>query len=51
MSLDKVDALENRITKIVELVTNLKEEKNRLSAEVSRLQAEKCSSSNRNRSR
>ena len=39
MSLEKVDALEERITKVVELVKALKEEKNRLSGEVERLRA------------
>lgn len=39
MSLEKVDALEERITKVVELVKALKDEKNRLSVEVERLQA------------
>ena len=37
MSLEKIDALEQRITKIIELVKELKEEKNMLEEEVSRL--------------
>ena len=37
MSLEKIDALEQRISKIIELVKELKEEKNMLEEEVSRL--------------
>ncbi len=37
MSLEKIDALEQRISKIIELVKELKEEKNMLEEEVTRL--------------
>jgi len=37
MSLEKIDALEQRISKIIELVKELKEEKNMLEEEVVRL--------------
>jgi uncharacterized coiled-coil DUF342 family protein len=37
MSLEKIDALEQRISKIIELVKELKEEKNMLEEEVARL--------------
>jgi Cell division protein ZapB len=37
MSIEKIDALEERISKVVELVKALKEEKLRLEAEVTRL--------------
>jgi FtsZ-binding cell division protein ZapB len=43
MSLDKVEALESRIGKVVELVTELKDEKELLEGEVERLQAELAS--------
>ena len=37
MSLEKIDALEQRISKVIELVKELKEEKNMLEEEVVRL--------------
>ena len=37
MSLEKIDALEQRISKIIDLVKELKEEKNMLEGEVARL--------------
>lgn len=37
MSLEKIDALEQRISKIIDLVKELKEEKNMLEEEVARL--------------
>ncbi len=40
MSLEKIEALEGRISQIVELVRNLKEEKKRLEDEAGRMRAE-----------
>ena len=40
MSLDKIEALEERISRVVELVKALKEEKSHLEGEIARLQAE-----------
>lgn len=40
MSIDKVQALEERISKVVELVKNLKEEKSRLENEIATLKEE-----------
>jgi predicted RNase H-like nuclease (RuvC/YqgF family) len=40
MSIDKVQALEERVSKVVELVKNLKEEKSRLEKEVATLKEE-----------
>ena len=40
MSLDKIEALEERITRVVELVGGLKKEKSRLEDEITTLQTE-----------